>query len=171
MKKFYKIFKFIFPYKKKVAGSIVSNLLGAFFGLFSIAMLIPFLGILFGNAPLVETRPEVTSFDISQINDLLNYKISQLILLRGKSAALFFIISLVAITSLFKNVFTYLALWFMAPIRIGVVRDIRNALFKKVLELPLGYYSDEKKGDIISKMTSDVQEIEEIGRASCRERV
>ena len=160
MKKFYKIFKFIFPYKRKVIGSIISNLLGAFFGLFSIAMLIPFLGILFGNAPLVETRPEVTSFELSQINDLLNYQISQLILLRGKSAALFFIISLVAITSLFKNAFTYLALWFMAPIRIGVVRDIRNALFKKVLELPLGYYSDEKKGDIISKMTSDVQEIE-----------
>lgn len=160
MKKFYKIFKFIFPYKKEVAASVLCNLLGAFFGLFSIAMLIPFLGILFGSSPLIETKPEITSLDISQLNDLLNYLISQIILSKGKSVALLFIILLVGVTSLFKNLFVYLALWFMAPIRIGVVRDIRNALFKKSLELPLGYYSDEKKGDIISKMTNDVKEIE-----------
>src|SRR5690554_6598694 len=108
MKKFYKIFKFIFPYKKKVAASVLCNLLGAFFGLFSIAMLIPFLGILFGSSPLIETKPEITSLDISQLNDLLNYLISQIILSKGKSVALLFIILLVGVTSLFKNLFVYL---------------------------------------------------------------
>lgn len=160
MKKFYKIFKFIFPYKWKAASSVLSNLLGAFFGLFSIAMLIPFLGILFETSPLVEVRPQFESLDFSYIKEFFNYYVSQLIINNGKSTALLFIVALVAVTSLFKNLFAYLALWFLAPIRLGVVRDIRNALFKKVLELPLGYYSDEKKGDIISKMTTDVHEIE-----------
>jgi len=160
MKKFYKIFKFIFPYKWQAASSIFSNLLAAFFGLFSIAMLIPFLGILFETSPLVETRPEAASLDPTYIKEYFYYFVSQLIINNGKSIALLFIVALVALTSLFKNLFAYLALWFLAPIRLGVVRDIRNALYKKVLELPLGYYSDEKKGDIISKMTTDVHEIE-----------
>ncbi|MDD3568122.1 MAG: ABC transporter ATP-binding protein [Bacteroidales bacterium] len=160
MKKFYKIFKFIFPYKWQAASSIFSNLLAAFFGLFSIAMLIPFLGILFETSPLVETPPEAASLDPTYIKEYFYYFVSQLIINNGKSIALLFIVALVALTSLFKNLFAYLALWFLAPIRLGVVRDIRNALYKKVLELPLGYYSDEKKGDIISKMTTDVHEIE-----------
>ncbi len=160
MKKFYKVFKFIFPYKWQAASSIFSNLLGAFFGLFSIAMLIPFLGILFETSPLVETRPEFTTYDFSYIKDFFYYYVSQLIIDNGKSVALLFIVGLVAATSLLKNLFAYLALWFLAPIRLGVVRDIRNELYNKVLELPLGYYSDEKKGDIISKMTTDVHEIE-----------
>ncbi|MDX9846487.1 MAG: ABC transporter ATP-binding protein [Tenuifilaceae bacterium] len=160
MKKFYKIFKFIFPYKWEAASSIFSNLLGAFFGLFSIAMLIPFLGILFETSPLVEVQPQFESLDFTYIKNFFNYYVSQLIINNGKSVALLFIVGLVVVTSLLKNLFAYLALWFLAPIRLGVVRDIRNALFKKVLELPLGYYSDEKKGDIISKMTTDVHEIE-----------
>ena len=123
-------------------------------------MLIPFLGILFETSPLVETRPEAASLDPTYIKEYFYYFVSQLIINNGKSIALLFIVALVALTSLFKNLFAYLALWFLAPIRLGVVRDIRNALYKKVLELPLGYYSDEKKGDIISKMTTDVHEIE-----------
>jgi subfamily B ATP-binding cassette protein MsbA len=67
---------------------------------------------------------------------------------------------LVLVSSLLKNLFTYTAYWYLAPIRNGVVKDIRNALFKKIMKLPLSYFSDEKKGDIISKMTNDVNEIE-----------
>jgi subfamily B ATP-binding cassette protein MsbA len=159
MRKFYKVFKFIIPYKWLAVGSIASNLFSAVFGLFSIAMIIPFMGILFGTTPLVDIRPEY-ELTATYIKEFFNYYISQLIVDNGRSTALLFIIGLVVITSLLKNFFVYLALWYLAPIRIGVVRDMRNALYKKILELPLGFYSDEKKGDIISKMTNDVHEIE-----------
>ncbi|HCY01004.1 MAG TPA: antibiotic ABC transporter ATP-binding protein, partial [Bacteroidales bacterium] len=159
MKKFYKIFKFIFPYKWKATASIVSNLFAAFFGLFTITLLVPFLNILFERVSLIEVQPNFT-FSVDGVIDYFNYFISQQITLHGKSTALLIVIALVVITSLLKNLFAYLSLWYLAPIRIGVIRDIRNSLYKKILELPLGYYSDEKKGDIISKMTSDVHEIE-----------
>jgi subfamily B ATP-binding cassette protein MsbA len=159
MKKFYKIFKFIFPYKWKAAASITSNILAAFFSLFSLTMIIPFLSLLFGKIPLVEVRPEF-SLTIDSLKNTFYFVISKVIIDHNEATALLLVIFLVILTSLFKNFFTYIALWFIAPIRIGVVRDIRNALFKKVLELPLGFYSEEKKGDIISKMTNDVNEIE-----------
>lgn len=159
MKKFYKIFKFIFPYKWLALGNIVSNTLGAIFGLFTISTLLPFLQILFNTAEPITVKPEL-GLSLSSILQYFYYIISQIILAHGKSMALLFVIGLVFITSLLKNLFTYLALWLLAPIRLGVVSDIRNDLYKKVLELPLGFYSDEKKGDIISRMTNDVQEIE-----------
>jgi ATP-binding cassette, subfamily B, bacterial MsbA len=159
MKKFYKIFKFIIPFKWQAAASIFYNILAAFFSLFSLTMIIPFLDLLFGNVPLMEARPEF-AMTITAVKDILYYYLSYLIITQGNSFALMFVILLVIVTSLFKNFFTYIALWYIAPIRIGVVRDIRNALFAKVLELPLGFYTEEKKGDIISKMTNDVNEIE-----------
>jgi len=163
MKKFFKIFRFIFPYKWLAAANIITNLLGTLFGLFSIAMAIPFLDILFNAEKQVAVKelvkPEL-SFSISSIIDYFNYIISSIISEYGAANALLFIIILVIITSLLKNLFVYLSLYFLAPIRNGVVKDIRNALFNKIMVLPLGYFSDEKKGDIISKMTSDVTEIE-----------
>jgi len=159
MKKFYKIFRYLFPYKWHVTASILSNVLGAIFSLTSIAMIIPFLGVLFGTTPPIETKPELT-LNFESIADNLNYFISDMVRNNNSEGALIFIIVIVITTSLLKNLFTYLGLWYLAPIRTGVVRDIRNALYKKVIELPLGYYSDEKKGDIISKMTNDVNEVE-----------
>lgn len=159
MKKFYKVFKFIFPYKWLAVGNIISNTLGAIFGLFTISTLLPFLQILFNTAEPITVKPEL-ALSLSSILQYFYYIISQIIMAHGRSMALLFVIGLVFITSLLKNLFTYLALWLLAPIRLGVVSDIRNDLYKKVLELPLGFYSDEKKGDIISRMTNDVQEIE-----------
>lgn len=159
MKKFYKIFRYIYPYKWHVFASVLCNVLGAIFSLTSIAMIIPFLGVLFGSTPPVEVKPEL-SLNIESITGYMNYFISTMVKTNNSMGALFFISILALSTSFIKNLFTYLALWYLAPIRTGVVRDIRNALYKKVIELPLGYYSDEKKGDIISKMTNDVNEIE-----------
>ena len=79
---------------------------------------------------------------------------------RGQIDALFFICGLVLIMFLFRNLFRYLALYFLTPIRNGVVRDMRNALHKKILNLPLSYYTEKRKGDIISRMTTDLVEIE-----------
>ncbi len=159
MKKFYKIFRYLYPYKWHVVASVLSNILGAIFSLTSIAMIIPFLGVLFGTTPPVEVKPE-WAFNFESISNYLNFFISNMVKNNNSEGALLFIIVIVIITSLLKNFFTYMALWYLAPIRTGVVRDIRNALYQKVIELPLGYYSDEKKGDIISKMTNDVNEIE-----------
>lgn len=159
MKKYSKLLKYLFPYKVHVGVNVVSNIFGAVFSLFSLAMLIPFLQLLFGNVPLVDVKPE---FDLTTkaMTQYLNYILSDIIQTYDKSSALLFVIVIVLIASFLKNFFTYLALYYLAPIRSGVLRDIRNELYRKIIDLPLGYYSEERKGDIISKMTNDVNEIE-----------
>lgn len=159
MKRFFKVFRFIYPYKWQAVANVVTNLLGTIFGLFSLLMVIPFLKVLFSNQPVIETKPEL-ALNVDSITQYFNYLISNVVKDHGQARALLLIILLVIITSFLKNLFTYLALWYLAPIRNGVVKDIRNALFSKIMVLPLGYFSDEKKGDIISKMTNDVNEIE-----------
>lgn len=159
MKQYSRILRYLIPYKWHVFINIFSNLLGAIFSLFSLAMLIPFLQLLFGNVPLVETKP-VLELTTESVTQSLNYILSYLIKTYDKTSALLFVIALVLTASFLKNFFTYLALYHLAPIRSGVLRDIRNALYRKIIDLPLGYYSEEKKGDIISKMTNDVNEIE-----------
>lgn len=159
MKKYYKILKYLYPYKLHVSVNVISNVFGAVFSLFSLAMLIPFLQLLFGNVPLVEVKPEL-ELTTKAMTQYLNYLLSDIIKTYDKSSALLFVIGIVLIASFLKNFFTYLALYYLAPIRAGVLRDIRNELYRKIIDLPLGYYSEEKKGDIISKMTNDVNEIE-----------
>ncbi|MBK7667371.1 MAG: hypothetical protein IPJ32_08525 [Sphingobacteriaceae bacterium] len=78
----------------------------------------------------------------------------------GKAYAIILICTSVFILTFFKNFSRYMAMYFLAPIRNGVVRDLRNKLFKKTLDLPLSYYSNERKGDLMSRMTTDVQEVE-----------
>ena len=159
MKKYTKLLKYLFPYKAHVGVNVVSNIFGALFSLFSLAMLIPFLQLLFGNVPLVDVKPEF-ELTTKAMTQYLNYILSDIIQTYDKSSALLFVIGIVLIASFLKNFFTYLALYYLAPIRSGVLRDIRNELYRKIIDLPLGYYSEEKKGDIISKMTNDVNEIE-----------
>lgn len=159
MKKYYKLFRYLIPYKWSAFQSILFNVFGAIFSLFSLAMIIPFMGVLFGTVKPLEVKPAF-AFNADAIIDYFNYTLGQIVLEFGQVSALLYVVALVVVTSLFKNFFTYLALYHMAPIRNGVVRDIRNELYAKVLELPLGYYSEERKGDIISKMTNDVNEIE-----------
>lgn len=159
MKKYSKLLKYLYPYKVHVSINVVSNIFGAVFSLFSLAMLIPFLQLLFGNVPLVEVKPEL-ALTTKAMTQYLNYILSDIIKTYDKSSALLFVIAIVLFASFLKNFFTYLALYYLAPIRSGVLRDIRNELYRKIIDLPLGYYSEERKGDIISKMTNDVNEIE-----------
>lgn len=159
MKKFSKLLRFLFPYKWHVIINVGSNVLAAIFSLFSLAMLIPFLQLLFGKVPPVEVKP-VFALSAKTLTQYLNYYMSELIREYDKATALLFVIGLVLIASFLKNLFTYLSLYHLAPIRTGVLRDIRNTLYRKIIELPLGFYTEEKKGDVISKMTNDVNEIE-----------
>jgi len=159
VKKLIKVLAYVKPYWLQAVISIVFNILSTFFGLFSLMMAIPFLGILFGTEPIIDKMPEVT-LTIKSLSEYFNYFVSHLIITHSKAYGLGFISILVVGFSLLKNVFRYTSLYFLATIRTGVIKDIRNALFSKLIELPVSYYSDERKGDIISKMTSDVAEIE-----------
>ncbi|MBQ9469778.1 MAG: ATP-binding cassette domain-containing protein [Bacteroidales bacterium] len=159
MKRFFSLFRYLIPYKLEVVLNLTCNVLGAVFSLFTLTMLIPFLQLLFGTAPMLEVKPDF-ELTVSGITDAFYYFVSSVIRESGHSKALLYVVGLVMVASLLKNLFTYLALYYLAPIRTGVVRDIRNDLYDKVLDLPLGYYSEERKGDIISKMSNDVTEVE-----------
>jgi len=122
-------------------------------------MVIPFLGILFGTQePVRESMP--LEFSINSIQHNFNYILTQQIDKNGPSSALLLVTIIVILTSLLKNLSIFLANYFMAPIRNGVIQDIRNKLYHKILNLPLSFFTNEKKGDIITRMSSDVQEVE-----------
>lgn len=159
MKSLLKIVKYIVPYKTFALLSVFSNILHVIFHLLSILALIPFLSIIMGRADRVTERPE---FELSSdyVKEMFSYQITPYIDKFGVEGALFYICILIAILFFLKNLFRYFAKFFLASIRSGVVRDIRAQVFKKILALPLSFYSEEKKGDIISRITGDVQEIE-----------
>ncbi|MDP4186721.1 MAG: ABC transporter ATP-binding protein [Bacteroidota bacterium] len=154
-----KIAKYIKPYWLNALLNIIFNLLSSFFALFTYSLVIPFLSVLFDRQKLV-TQAVPFSLSASSIQHNLNYILSKIVIDYGQAKSLMFIALLVVVMSLFKNAFVFLANYFVTYVRTGVVRDIRQLLYDKILKLPLSYYSDEKKGDIISKMTTDVQEIE-----------
>lgn len=147
------------PYKGKVALNFLFNLLAAIFGAFSFILLEPVLGILFGTADKVR---ELMPFEFSPeaIENNLSWFITRVIDVYGKPRALIYIGLFIIVMVLLKTGFTYLASYAMIGIRNGVVRDIRSRIYRKIVSLPLGFFSDERKGDIMARMTGDVQEIE-----------
>lgn len=160
MKDFLKIVRYIFPYKAYAGLNVIFNVLSTIFSLFSFALAIPFLGILFKTQPLITEKIPLDFGNVSNLQHNFNYWLSQIIIDKGEIQALVSIGIIVIIATFLKTGTMYLANHFMVPIRNGVVRDIRNKLFDKVISLPVGYFSEEKKGNIISRMTNDVQEIE-----------
>lgn len=160
MKNFYKLFRYVKPYWVKVIISLSFNAASAIFSVSSIAMIIPFLGILFDNQPIVPVRPEF-EFSINTIRDIFNYEVNEIIIEKGRISAVVFVSIIIVILSFFKNGLHYTGSYILAPVRNGIVKDIRNALFDKILKLHMGFFSDEKKGDVMSKMTTDVNEVEQ----------
>lgn len=161
MREFIVILKrFIPPYKFRVIRSILFNLLQALFGATAIAMLSPIMGILFGTSEEVMTKVPF-DFSFASIKDTFFYYITTFKHLYGASNTLIFIGIFAIFATALKTGFAYLASYETIYIRNGVVRDIRKKIYKKILSLPLPFFSEEKKGDIISRMTSDVQEVEE----------
>lgn len=151
--------RFIPPYKWKLIWNIVFNFLSAIFGAFSFLLLIPSLKILFGTQELVTTQPEM-GFSVSAFTEYSNYLISQVIERYSHEQALIFIGIFIIVTVFLKVGFYYLANFMIVVIRNGVVRDIRSKIYRKILKLPLGFFSDERKGDIMARMTGDVTEVE-----------
>lgn len=151
--------RFIPPYKIRVIKSIIYNFLHAIFGSLSIAMLIPILGIIFSSQQEV-TEEIPFQFDTTTIKHLFNYYVTQIKIEYGPSVTLILIGSFAVLATALKTGFAYLGAYELIYIRNGVVRDIRRKIYLKILSLPLPFFSEERKGDIIARMTGDVQEVE-----------
>lgn len=157
--------RFIPPYKKYVVASLFSNLLSTVFSLFSFAAIIPILQILFG---LDETNSIYIDWawsdGLGQVTAALKnnafYGINQLIINVGSNNVLLILGAFLVVMTAIKVGTAYLGAYYVIPVRTGVVRDIRNKLYHKILGLPIGFFTDERKGDIMSRMISDVTEIE-----------
>ncbi len=161
MKGFIQIVKLLRNYKGYIAGNVIFNVFTTIFSLFSLAAVAPFLTILFNsdNITLPEVPPHF-GFTSEAFLTFINYQFTSFIVTYGASKSLIYFCFAIIIIFLLKNVTRYMTLWCISPVRIGVIRDIREAMHAKVLRLHLGYYSNERKGDIISRATSDVSEIE-----------
>jgi ABC-type multidrug transport system fused ATPase/permease subunit len=159
MNSFWRLLTRLKNYRLNVILSVVSNILMAVFTIISIPLLQPFLEILFEQTEAVNERPE-WRLDLSSIVQSAQFYLSQLIEQQGRETALIYVCIAIVTTFFLKNLFRYLALFFLAPVRNGVIRDIRQQVFEKLMHLPLGYFSEERKGDIMSRITTDVQEVE-----------
>lgn len=159
MSKFKRIFSYLLPYKGSVALNVFFSFLSAVFNVFSVIMIIPVLKILFEMQPVV-LEPVPFSFSASAIETNFNYLASATMLRYGGLVTLILVGGIAIVMSFLKNAFKYAALYNLAWIRNVVVKDIRNDLYDKALALPMSYHTNEKKGDLISRMTSDVQQIE-----------
>jgi ATP-binding cassette, subfamily B, bacterial MsbA len=157
--------RFIPPYKKYVFLSLLFNLLTTFFSLFSFAAIIPLLNMLFKTEEAVKTYQAWTWDDkfkviVDGIQNNVSYSIQRFIENVGPSAALLYIGLFLVVMTALKVGTAYLGAHFLIPIRTGVLRDLRNQLYKKIISLPIGFFTAERKGDIMSRMTGDVNEVE-----------
>ena len=164
MKEFLNILRrFVPPYKKYLVLSIVFNILSAILNIFSFAALIPILQILFQTSD-AETATSYMAWDWGNVQEVLmnnmNFYVNGLIADYGQTTTLLLIGLFLAATTFLKTGAYFLSAATIIPIRTGVVRDIRNQLYQKITSLPLGFFSEERKGDIIARMSGDVQEIE-----------
>lgn len=162
MKAFWRVLKrFAAPYKKYLGGSLILNLLSAVFNIFSFALLIPILNILFKmDQTVYEFMPWSGMPTKEQLMNNFYYGVSTMIDKWGSSTALLLLGVIFAVMTLLKTSCYFASSAVMIPLRTGIVRDIRVMVYNKLLSLPMGYYSKQKKGDIIARMSGDVNEIE-----------
>jgi len=158
VKNYIRLLRFIKPYKAQASLSVLFNIMTVFFSLFSLTMIIPFLNVLFSQNRNYTLMP--WSVSAKSLLNNFNYYLGNYIVEHGQLNALMLISMLVVVMFFLKNLTRYMAMYFLAPIRNGVVRDIRRDVYHKILSLPIGYFTDERKGDMMARMTSDVQEVE-----------
>ncbi|MCA0933811.1 ABC transporter ATP-binding protein/permease [Lutimonas saemankumensis] len=162
MNYFKKILRFAKPYLRYAWLNVFFNILYAIFNVLSVLAFIPVLGILFGREEKVTVKPEFKGLTgiYDYVQDSLNFYVSNMMETGGLEQALLFICLISFSMFFFKNLFRYLALFVLSFLRTGVVKDLRDALYKKIVSLPLSYFSEKKKGDTMARMSNDVQEIE-----------
>lgn len=159
MKQFKRIFKYLAAFKSNVVSYFFFILLSIIFSMVSLAMLAPFLQLLFDKSARILTEP-VFSFSAKGILEYLRYQISYIISSKNEQTALAFICVIIIVSIFLKNGFLYLSYRVLSPVRNGVMTRLRADLFDKVLKLPIGYFSEQRKGDLISRMSNDALEIE-----------
>ena len=161
MNYFKKILRFAVPYKKYGILNIFFNVLYALFGTLAMVSLFPMLSVLFGQTKKVNIEPVWSSFSNAReyAEQYLNFFVTQKAE-QGTEDVLLFMVALVISMFFLKNVFRYLAMYSITFLRNGVLKDLRNALYNKILVLPISYYSEKRKGDTIARITSDVLEIQ-----------
>lgn len=164
MKEFLQVLRrFVPPYKKYLLASVVFNILSAVLNIFSFAALIPILQILFQTGD-AEAATAYMAWDWGNVQGVMmnnmNCFVNRLIAEYGGTTTLLLIGLFLALTTFIKTGAYFLTSACIVPIRTGVVRDIRNQLYRKITSLPLGFFSEERKGDIIARMSGDVQEVE-----------
>jgi subfamily B ATP-binding cassette protein MsbA len=157
-----KIIPYLKEYKLNTISNIIFNILYALFSALSFLTLIPMLKVLFGKEEIVLEKPTYKGIlnSLDYCKELLNYNLSKLSLENGKQNALLLVICLVIIVFLLKNLFNYLASYHITIVRNGILKKLRSKLYAKIIHLPISYYSDQRKGDVMTKMLGDVSEVQ-----------
>lgn len=153
MKKISKLLRYLGEYKPQIALYFLCILLSVLFGLFSFGMLGPVLQVLFVGEQKLPASGNIITKISAVVNDI--------IIKQDKLTALTYTVAVVVAATILKNLFVYLALAILNPLRNGVIRRLRDDMFTKTLSLPIGFFTEERKGDLISRMTNDVNEIEQ----------
>ncbi|MDA8639951.1 ABC transporter ATP-binding protein/permease [Flavobacteriaceae bacterium] len=161
MNYFKKILLFALPYKRFAFLNILFNILYALFSALSFVALVPMFDVLFGSTPKIESKPTYTGISgfKEYVTDYINYKIGTTVD-EEPLTALIFAIVLILILFFLKNLFNYLAMYFVTFLRNGILKDLRDALYVKILQQPVSYFTEKKKGDTLARITSDVLEIQ-----------
>ena len=157
--KFNRVLAYVKPYWGSVTMNIVFVVLSTIFSLFSFSMIVPFLNLLFNPDNLITVKPEF-SLSSDALLETMNYYISAIIIAKGQKMALLFICAMLVFAFFLRNLTTYMASYYMASVRVNSIKDMRAAVYNKILVLPLSFYSRQKKGDIMARITTDLQEIE-----------
>lgn len=153
------IFNYIKKYPRMVTGYFILNILSAFFSLISLAMLAPFLTLIFGLQQ--SDGVQSSRFRLGELSDQLYNTLAELTQTpEGRIQALAIICILVICSIVLKNIFLYGAMYVLTPIRNNIINDMRTDMFKKILALPVGFFNEQRKGDIMSKLTNDLQDVE-----------
>ena len=158
---FNRIFSYTIPYKKFFLLNIFTNIFYALFGTLSMISLFPMLKVLFNQTESLATKPiwagvgDIANYAESYLNYFVTIKKAE-----GNNDVLIFMVSIIIITFLLKNLFNYLSMFFITFLKNGVIKDFRNDIYNKIVKLSMSYYSEKKKGDIVARISSDVIEID-----------
>ena len=157
-----KLIPFAKVYKSHIVWNVIYNILYALFSTISMLSLLPMLEVLFGKTKSIPKEPVYSGIGgiMSYGKDLLYYNISELTKESGPQFALLLVVSLVITTFLLKNFFNYLASYHIMHLKNGVLKDLRQTMYNKIIELPISYYSEKRKGDVMARMLGDVGEVQ-----------
>jgi subfamily B ATP-binding cassette protein MsbA len=161
MKKYSRVFRYLLPYKKQIVFYFLCTLLSIIFSIVSIGMLMPFLKLIFTNpSPACEACNQADTTSSNFILNYVNNWLTNTMNTKGKVYALVVICVLMLSTIILKNVFLYLSIYILNPLKNRIVNNFREDIFKKILQLPIGFFTEKRKGDIMSRLTNDVGEVE-----------